>query len=307
MIKVAMLNLNCLRCGKNPLFTDVSTGERFCSKCGYVISEKLQDVGPEWRSFQKDGGSNPARSGAPTSLTIHDMGLSSVISSLNKDASGKPLSASMKTSLKRLRVYDNRSRSKTSVDRNLIKALNELDTLKDKLAIPSSVVEQAAYIYRKALEKKLIQGRSVSGLIAASLYAACRYNEIPRTLKDVANAADVKWKDIARCYRLLYHQLELKVPVVDPIQCIAKISSKLKITEKTKRYAVKLLLEAHKCDESAGKDPTSLASAALYFACLKNGISITQRDIAISSGVTEVTLRNRYHGLKKAKIFESDF
>jgi len=262
-------------------------------------------MGSEWRSFQNENGSNPARAGAPTSLTMHDMGLSTIINPLNKDVSGKPLSTSMKTSLKRLRVYDNRSRSKTSDDRNLIKALNELDTLKDKLTISSSVVEQAAYIYRKALEKKLIRGRSISGLIAASLYAACRCTETPRTLKEISNAADVKWKDIARCYRLLYRQLELKVPVVDPIQCIAKISSKLNITEKTKRYAVKVLQEAQKCDESAGKDPTGLASAALYLACLNNGISITQRDIAISSGVTEVTLRNRCHGLKKSKILES--
>jgi len=304
---IQMVNLNCLRCGANALLTDGSTGERFCAKCGYVISETLQDSGPEWRSFQNENGSNPARAGAPISLAIHDMGLSTIINPLNKDVSGKPLSASMKTSLKRLRTYDNRSRSKTSVDRNLIKALNELDTLKDKLTIPSSVVEQAAYIYRKALEKNLVRGRSISSLIAASLYASCRCTETPRTLREIANEANVKWKDVARCYRLLYRQLELKAPAVDPIQCIAKISSKLEITEKTKRYAVKVLQEAQKCEESAGKDPTGLASAALYLACLKNGISVTQLDIAKSSGVTEVTLRNRCKGLKEAKILELDF
>ena len=58
------------------------------------VSEKADASGPEWRSFQKDGGSDPARTGAPSSLTIHDMGLSTVINPLNKDASGKPLAAS---------------------------------------------------------------------------------------------------------------------------------------------------------------------------------------------------------------------
>jgi len=47
-------NSNCLRCGKNSLLTDEDTGEQFCAKCGYVISEKLEASGPEWRSFQKD-------------------------------------------------------------------------------------------------------------------------------------------------------------------------------------------------------------------------------------------------------------
>ena len=74
---------NCLRCGKNSLLTDDVTGEQFCSKCGYVISEKSQESGPEWRSFQKDGGADPARTGAPSSLMIHDMGLSTVINPLN--------------------------------------------------------------------------------------------------------------------------------------------------------------------------------------------------------------------------------
>ncbi|MCH9041952.1 MAG: transcription initiation factor IIB, partial [Thaumarchaeota archaeon] len=60
-------NSNCSRCGKKSLLTDQVTGEQFCSKCGYVASEKLQASGPEWRSFQKDGGSDPARTGAPSS------------------------------------------------------------------------------------------------------------------------------------------------------------------------------------------------------------------------------------------------
>ncbi len=300
-------NSNCSRCGKKSLLTDEVTGEQFCSKCGYVASEKLQASGPEWRSFQKDGGSDPARTGAPSSLTIHDMGLSTVINPQNRDATGKPLTASMKSTITRLRTWDSRSQVHESVDRNLRQALNELYRLKDKLAISSSVLEKAAYLYRKALEKKLVRGRSISAMIAASLYAACRDTETPRTLKDIAEAANVKRKDISRCYRLLYNELDLKMPVVDPIQCIARISSKLKVTEKIKRYAAKILKETQKRQESSGKDPMGLAAAALYFSCAINGVSITQRDLAEAAGVTEVTIRNRYKGLKEAKILESDF
>ena len=300
-------NSNCSRCGKKSLLTDQVTGEQFCSKCGYVASEKLQASGPEWRSFQKDGGSDPARTGAPSSLTIHDMGLSTVINPQNRDATGKPLSSSMKSTITRLRTWDSRSQTSATADRNLRQALNELNRLKDKLTISSNVLEKAAYLYRKALEKKLVRGRSISAMIAASLYAACRDTETPRTLKDIADAANVKRKDISRCYRLLYNELDLKMPVVDPIQCIARISSNLKITEKIKRYAAKILKETQKRQESSGKDPMGLAAAALYFSCAINGVSITQRDLAEAAGVTEVTIRNRYKGLKEAKILELDF
>jgi transcription initiation factor TFIIB len=299
-------NSNCLRCGKNALLTDEETGEQFCGKCGFVISEKSQETGPEWRSFQKDGGSDPARTGAPSSLTIHDMGLSTVINPINKDASGKPLTTSMKSTIERLRTWDSRSQVHEPIDRNLRQALSELNKLKDKVTVSSNVLEKAAYIYRKALEKKLVRGRSISAMIAASLYAACRDAETPRTLKDIADAANVKRKDIARCYRLLYHELELKMPVVDSVQCIARISSKLEIPEKTKRYAVKVLQEAQDRKESAGKDPMGLAATALYLSCVKNGVSITQRDLAEAAGVTEVTIRNRYKGLKAEETSKSN-
>jgi len=295
-------NFNCLRCGKNSLLTDQVAGEQFCANCGYVISEKSQELGPEWRSFSQDQNGDRARAGSPTSLTIHDMGLSTVINPLNKDVTGKPLTPSMKRVITRLRTWDSRSQVQTPADRNLRQALYELNRLEDKLTLSANVLEKAAYIYRKVLEKKLVRGRSISAMIAASLYAACRDTETPRTLKDVANAANVKRKDISRCYRLMIRELELKMPVVDSIQYIARISSKVKITEKTKRYAIKVLKEVQEREESSGKDPMGLAAAALYLSCVQNGVSVTQRELAEAAGITEVTIRNRYKGFNQANI-----
>ena len=280
------------------MLTDNDTGERFCGKCGFVISEKTEDTGPEWRGFTKDGGTDPTRTGAPSSLMFHDKGLATVIGPYNKDSTGKPLSSTMKGTIERLRTWDSRSQAHLPVDRNLRQALEELRRFKDKLAISPSVLEKASYIYRKALEKNLVRGRSISALIAASLYAACRETETPRTLKDIAEAGNIKKKDVARCYRLVHHSLELKMPVVDSIQCVSRISSQLNLSEKVKRYAAKVLKNAQKSEESAGKDPMGLAAAALYLACVKNGEGTTQRDIAEAANVTEVTIRNRYKGLR---------
>ena len=289
----------CSRCGKNSILTDNTTGERFCEKCGFVISESLQDSGPEWRSFQNDNGVNSARTGAPTSLTIHDRGLATTISPVNKDASGAPLSSIMKGTIERLRTWDSRSKASTPVDRNLRQALTELATLKDKLSLSNHIAENAAYIYRKALEKRLVRGRSISALLASSLYAACRNTETPRTLKDISKAANLKRKDIARCYRLLHRELELKMPVVDPVSCISRIASKINLTEKTRRVAVIILKNAQERKESAGKDPMGITAAALYLACIKTGESITQKNISDASGVTEVTVRNRCKSLRE--------
>jgi len=287
----------CPRCGKKAILVDTETGELICGRCGYVISERLEDSGPEWRSFTDDK-TNKARTGAGTSLTIHDQGLATIINPINRDSVGKPLSYSMKKTLKRLRIWDSRSQVHDSVDRNLRYAFIELGKMKDKLALSDAVIEKAAYIYRKALNKKLVRGRSITALIAASLYAACRDTETPRTLNDITAAINIKRKDLALCYRMLIKELDLKLPVVDSVQCIARIASKAGLSEKTKRYAVKILKKAKQNRISAGKDPMGMAASALYISNLRMGMNISQKIIAQAAGVTEVTLRNRCKGLK---------
>ena len=287
----------CPGCNKSSLVLDENSGELACSTCGIVISENGQSEAPEWRSFANDG-SDKSRVGSGTSITIHDMGLSTVIGTANKDATGKPLSSSMKKSIDRLRTWDSRSQAKTSADRNLRQALNEMDKLKDKLSLTDTVIEKSAYIYRKANEKKLVKGRSIQGLVAACVYAACRDTETPRTLDDVANGINIRRKDVARCYRLIFRELDLKVPVADPINGIARIASIAGLGEKTKRKAIELLKKAKKIGLAAGKDPMGIAAAALYLSCIADGKNTTQKDISNASGVTEVTIRNRCTGLK---------
>ncbi|WP_100181970.1 transcription initiation factor IIB [Candidatus Nitrosotenuis aquarius] len=287
----------CPSCAKNTIQVDAVTGEIYCRNCGYVAAEKIEEAGPEWRSFSNDE-SDKSRVGAATSLTMHDMGLSTVIGSADKDATGKPLSASMKNSIERLRTWDSRTQAHTSADRNLRQALNELGKMKDKLGLADAVIEKAAYIYRKAMEKKLVRGRSIHGLIAACLYAACRNTETPRTLDDVAESINIRRKDVARCYRLIYKELDLKMPVADPTKGIARIASMANLSEKTKRKAMEILNKAKVIGMVAGKDPMGLAAAALYLACVSNGEIRSQKDISVAAGVTEVTIRNRCVGLK---------
>ena len=298
MQNAAITKQRCPSCGKRKIVTDENSGELFCAFCGFVINDKIEDSGAEWRTFSNEA-VNRTRVGAGTSLTMHDMGLSTVIGAANKDSTGKPLSASMRSSIERLRTWDSRTQAHSSSDRNLRQALNEMDKLKDKLALADAVIEKAAYIYRKAMEKKLVRGRSIQGLVAACLYAACRDTETPRTLDDVAKGINIRRKDVARCYRLLYRELEFKMPVVDPVKAVSRIASIVELSEKSKRKAVNILNQAKKIGIVAGKDPMGMAAAALYIACITSGEVKSQKQISMASGVTEVTIRNRCAGLRK--------
>ncbi|MFB5636278.1 MAG: transcription initiation factor IIB family protein [Nitrosopumilus sp.] len=293
---MSLQEIKCPRCGKNTLVTDVESSEVFCSNCGIVVEEKVDDGRPE-RRFA-DSPVIKSHTGDKTSLTRHDRGLSTMINPFNKDSTGNPLSTSMKLSMTRLRKWDSRSRVKTSTDRNLQQALLELLKMKEKLSLPDAIAEKASYIYRKALEKKLVRGRSISSLVAACLYAACRESETPRTLREVAATIGIKRKEISATYRLIFKELDLKMPVIDSVSCIAKIASNAELSEKTKRHAIKILKNAEKQNALAGKHPMGVAASALYLACINLEENRTQKDIADAAGITEVTIRNRCKNLK---------
>jgi transcription initiation factor TFIIB len=290
----------CPKCGKSLVVTDGAGGELCCGSCGMVLKEKIVEMGPEWRRFSEDGKDDRSRTGIPTSIAQHDMGLATVIGVANRDASGRSLSGSMKSTVERLRTWDRRSQVHESTDRNLRQAFSELRRLSDKLVVSKAVTERAAYFYRKALERGLVRGRSINSIIAASLYAACRDGQIPRTLKDVAVVSNVKKKDLARSYRLLYREMELRMPVTDPARCISGIASRAGLSEKTQRRDREILRLAQAARISAGKDPMGLAASALYVACTLEGEQKTQKDVAEAARVTEVTIRNRYKGLRQA-------
>src|SRR5919108_2887143 len=292
--------LVCSLCSSNQIISDPESGETICSNCGYVISNNtLEDNRPEWRAFSKEEQANKSRTGIPTSLARHDMGLATVIGKTNNDASGHRIDSAMRSMMERLRTWDVRTQTYSSTDRNLRHAFYELDRLKDKLGLSDAIIEKTAYIYRKAQERMMIRGRTISGTLAAAIYIACRELGAPRTLKDIAADSNVKLKEVARSYRLLYFELDLKIPLVDPMKCIIKVANKTRLSEKTKRQAAELMSIVNERELSAGKDPMGLAASVLYLASLKNGESITQMDIAEAAGVTEVTLRNRTKDLRR--------
>jgi transcription initiation factor TFIIB len=289
----------CPECNGINLIHDRDTGETICGDCGLVLYEQMLDKGPEWRAFTQEEKASRSRVGMPTSYSIHDKGLSTTISQVDRDAMGRKLPLSTRLQMWRLRKWQIRSRVHSSVDRNLSQAMSELERLSSKVSITPSLKEKAALIYRKALDKGLVRGRSINAIASAALYAACRESGTPRTIRDIAEASLVDKKDVARCYRLLLQELHFNMPVADPLTYVSKIAEKNQISGRTQGIAIKILADAKRKRFAAGKDPMGLAAAALYIACLMHNEKVTQKDIAEAAGVTEVTVRNRYKALQK--------
>ena len=278
------------------MITDSERGEIVCGGCGLILVQNISDTSHENNSYTLEGFMKQARTGPATSLTMFDKGLSTVIGA-NRDFSGNALSSKTKYEFNRLRTWDQRSKSRNTA--TLSKAFTLLHGMKTKLAIPDNVVENAAYIYRKIVSAKLTRGRTMASLISASLYAACRENNIPRTLDDIANAGNVERRILSRDLRTIIKKLGLNLNQYDITSFITKISNNMNLKEKIKRDAFEILKRCEKEEITAGKHPVAQAAASLYIACIINGVKISQKKFSEESGVSDVTIRNRTILIKK--------
>lgn len=282
-------------CKTYPIITDSERGEVFCGGCGLVLLQKLEDSSQESHGYTQEEFMGKTRTGPIISLAMNDKGLSTVIGK-DVDSTGHAISNKTKQTFSRLRVWDQRSKSRKIT--SLGKALTQLNSMKTKLGIPDAVVEEAAYLYRKAVAAKLTRGRTTSSLISACLYAACRENNTPRTLDDISRAGNIERRILSRDLRTMIKKLGMSMNQYDINSFIIKIANNLKLKEKTKRDAINIIKKAKDAGITAGKNPVAQAAASLYLASLLNGEKISQKKFSQEACVSDVTVRNRIALLK---------
>jgi transcription initiation factor TFIIB len=287
----------CPECGSEHLSKDYSRAELVCSSCGLVVDEDIIDHGPEWRAFDNEQREKRSRTGSPMTYTMHDKGLSTTIGWTNRDAYGKSIPTKNRAQLYRLRKWQRRVRISDATERNLAIALSKIDRFASGMGLPRTVRETAAMLYRKAALKNLVRGRSIQGVTAASIYAACRQCHVPRTLDEISSIAQMPRKEIGRNYRFVSRELELKLMPTAPKDYISRFCSELKLSNNVHLKTLEILRHAANQELTSGRGPTGLAAASLYISSVLCGERRTQREVAEIAGVTEVTIRNRYKEL----------
>jgi transcription initiation factor TFIIB len=293
----------CPECGSVHLYRDDHRGELVCDDCGLVVNESEIDQGPEWRAYTAEDNKRMARTGAPLSQRSHDLGLSTVISYTSRDFHGNPIPAKQRDRYNRMRMLHRQSNLLRPGQRSLVQALTVLDRMASVLGIPPRIRDEAALITRKALKKGMVRGRSIEGVVAASLYAACRMNNVPRTLEEMSKVSEVDRKKLRKAYSAISRQIKLRVPLVKPEDYVSRFCSKLNLGPDVEAETHKILNEL---DESMGTSsfaPSGTVAAAIYVASVRCGEKKPQRLIAEVAGVSEVTIRNRFQFLnEKLKV-----
>ena len=287
----------CPECGSVQLIRDFEAGELVCELCGFVISSTILDYGPERKAYDLKQVEERTRVGAPMTWTIHDKGLSTNIDWSGLDIRRQRLNPDQRAQMYRMRKWNRRSKVSGASDRNLVFALSEIAKVGYKLGLPRNVLETASFIYRKAVKERIIRGRSIQGVVTASVYMACRNCNVIRTLDEVGRAVNISKKESGRSYRFLIRKLETRIPSVDPNNYVSKFMSQLSLSGDTEMIAAKILDEASKLRLTSGRGPAGIAAAVTYIACHLTDERRTQGEVAREAHVTEVTIRNRYKEL----------
>ena len=234
----------CPECSSKRLIRDYEKGEIICADCGLILAENIHDMGPEWRAFDAEQKEKKARGGAPIKYMRPNKGLVTEIDQYNRDIRGGKISPKKQAQLYRMRKWHKRASVSTSMERNLIIALTELDRVASSLGLPENIKESAALLYRKAVKEELIRGRLIESVVAAVIYAVCRMQGIPRTLDEISKASGIEKKEIGRAYRFLKAELDIDVPLTDPSQYVPKFAAALKLSGEVQEDAIKLIRKA---------------------------------------------------------------
>lgn len=224
----------CSLCGNKVSIFDPEKSELICSSCGMVIYESSQLVSEiDGLDSENNSRSVPARVGAYQSHVLYDGKLSTFISDSNSDAHGSSFTLEQRAKAYRLRKWNNISSMGTSYNRNLKNASSLLRIIQDKLSLTDTLIEKSSYYYRKAIEKRLIKGRSIVAFIVASTYLSCRELKINRSLDEIAIAVNTDSLFAGKCYRKLLRHLKLKSSPMDCAMHLLKIAKNSTISEKS--------------------------------------------------------------------------
>jgi len=265
-------------------------GESWCVACGLVVDEYRLDHSFEPRTF--DDGPGRERTGAPLTVARHDRGLSTEIGR-GVDGTGSGLSGHRRRDFRRLRRRHHRAKYRSKAERNLAEGFGQVKRLCSVLELPRSVHDRAAVIFRDAQSEGLFQGRSIDGMAAASVYAACRELAVLRTAAEVAAVAGTDEGRVRQDYSVLNSGLGLAALPYPPELFVSRFSAELELPFAVRERVIDLVRIAVAEGRVTGSPPSTVAAAAIYFAAREAGLGLTQKGVAAACGTTDTTIRTQ--------------
>jgi transcription initiation factor TFIIB len=247
----------CPECRSSDIIADTAAGDVVCRGCGVVLGDHMIDDTAEWRVFADDGGSarsDPNRCSGPIKpgRGIH-----------GKLIGGDPTTNSFLTKTQ------SKLDSHFSSDMALSKCNQRIQEMAAILSIPQATAEGACELLRQldeAGEFKRKTGASGNAMCGAVLYLACRQEGATRTLDEVAPAATVGKREVAKAFKHALRHLRLQSRAARGDQLVPRCCGALGLPVTVTQVAKHVAEQCYAREVVTGAKPQAVAAASVWVA-----------------------------------------
>lgn len=250
--------MKCPECNNEKIASE-GDGIMSCSSCSLVF-----DSGPQWMKYK------PA-----------------------KTTKTKAKEVTTTTNSRTVLKWQNEIRTNVSLGKNILLASEEINRISELLKLDNKVIESGLEIFSSSSKKGIVRGRSTQKVAAASIFTACRVNNLPITLDEIANICSLNRNELSKLHRLIKRKLKLKINISSSITFLPKFTEKLSLPKNVETEAKEIIRSVENSQYRQGISPIALLGASIYLACKKAKVRRSQLEIAKTLGTSEVTLRNR--------------
>jgi len=255
--------MKCPECDNEKIIAE-GDGIMSCESCSLVF-----DSGPQWMKYKPSN-------------------------KLKKPEQKVNVSSSSRTVLK----WQSEVRTNVSLGKNILLASEEINRISELLKLDNKISESGLEIFSSSSKKGIVRGRSTQKVAAASVFTACRVNNLPITLDEIANICSLNRNELSKLHRLIKRKLKLNINISSSINFLPKFTKKLALPKNVETEAKEIIRFVEESEYRQGISPIALLGASIYLACKITKVRRSQLEIAKTLGTSEVTLRNRAKEIK---------
>jgi transcription initiation factor TFIIB len=265
--------------------------------CGRIDMWAI-DRAPEWRFYSSaDGGCDPTRCGLPVNPLLQESSYGCRVSS------GYSASAEMRKVRRYTEWQAMPYREKARWD-----AFQRIRNHARRGGLPEIVIDAAMRYHTRISGYQTFRGLNRSGVLAASVYVACRIGRNPRTAKEIAEIFNLDTASATRGVKnamSIINSLERELEDCEksrfestrPSDFVSRYCSRLGMSDRLGLLCRFVALKVEEGDLIPENTPHAVAAGLVYFVANVCGARVTKRDVSAVSDISEVTINKCYKKL----------
>ena len=271
-------------------------------KCGVIYRDTL-DESAEWRYYGADDNnhSDPTRCGMPVNPLLKLSSYGCKVICISKSS----------YEMRKIRRYTE-WQSMPYEEKTQYDEFERIKSMANIAGIAKIIVDEACRQHKQISSMKTFRGCNRDGIIAASLYIACRIHNYPRTAKEIATIFRLDNTSSTKGCKNAMHILEnmeaqnenekkRHFHQTKPIAFIERYCSRLNINQELTKVCQFVAKKIERTNRMPENTPHSVAAGIVYFIAQECNLNISKKQVNICSEISEVTINKCYKKLNGMK------